>query len=480
MRPLNSLAVRLVAGALLWSLAGFLIAGIVLASLFRGAVERSLDDRLGTVAQNLLAVMQIEDEGPGRGALSLRRPLADGRFDRVFSGWYWQIDALPPTPERRGGREERGPRRAVARSRSLFDEMLDLPPLDGDIARGTFLVDGPDGQTLRVLTTRVGLPGADRPYQLAIAADISSMRKEIADFQTVLIWSLVIMSIVLVLMLLIQIRIGLAPLAQVRSDLAAVRSGRTTRLSGKFPAEIAPLADELNRVLDHNGAVIERARTQVGNLAHALKTPLSVLSNAAVSALDTKTGDAERDLGVMVREQTAVMRRQVDRYLALARTAASAQVLGARCLVDPVIDDITRTLARIRRGPDIILTRLGPQGLAVRGERGDVEEVVGNLLDNAYKWAASAVRITTAREADMVRLIIEDDGPGLSDGDRETALTRGGRLDETKPGSGLGLSIVGDIVDAYQGDVQLGRSDLGGLKVTVDLPRAGASQSREA
>lgn len=493
----NSLAFRLTAGAVIWCVLAFLLGGIVLASLFKGAIERALDERLEVVADNMTAVARVREDG----SVVLTRPLSDSRFERVFSGWYWQIDGLntedlpePDEPEGNTGpsfendgsaatedlfEEDPGADEImganepissdsgmwiIARSRSLWDEVLDLPPLDQDAMPDGAPISGPDGQSLRVLVRRIGLPGADRPYRLAVAADIADMRREVDAFNAALGWSMGLIGLFLVLTLLVQVRIGLAPLNTVRRGLAAVRSGQAERLTGRFPGEIEPLAHELNKVLDHNKSVVDRARTQAGNLAHALKTPLSVLSSAA-----------ERDPGPLsytVLDQAATMRRQVDHHLARARTAASAQVLGARTAVYPALEGLLRTLRHINRDRTVKAELICPKTVIFRGEQQDLEEMAGNLLDNAFKWATARAQVIVARKDSDLVLAVSDDGPGLPEDKREEVLRRGARLDETVPGSGLGLSIVQDIARAYGGELTLERSALGGLEAIVTLPRA--------
>ncbi len=448
----NALSVRLVAGALLWSLLCFTVGGLVLTKVFREAAERFLDDRLGVVMDNLLADLTIAEDG----SIVFKRGMSDARFDRVYSGWYWQVAALGTAPD--------GSTHAPVRSRSLWDEAIQLraePPRRGSTRSYTL---GPDGQSLRVVERRVGIPGAKTPLRVAVAADVSEMQREIQAFQKTLARGLVLMALVLAVSLVLQVRLGLAPLEQVRDGLAAIRDGRAERLNGRFPSEIAPLADELNRVLDHNQSVVERARTQVGNLAHALKTPLSVLKTSA-----------ERDQGALagpVLRETTTMRRQVDHYLARARMAASADVLGTRTELHGVIEDILRTLRRLNMDRSLDVDFEVPASLAIRGERSDLEDMVGNLLDNAFKWAASRIAITARLDGDMVLLTIGDDGPGLEPEQCHAALQRGVRLDETVPGSGLGLAIVDDIAQAHRGDFSLDRSPLGGLEARLSLPRA--------
>ena len=268
-----------------------------------------------------------------------------------------------------------------------------------------------------------------------------------------------------------QIRWGLRPLDNVRRGLAALRSGKETRFEGPFPAEIQPLAKELNALLESNQEIIERARTQVGNLAHALKTPLSVITNEARAGSGPLAGK--------VTEQAELMRTQVNHYLERARIAARSKVIGAVTEVEPVVDGIVRAMDRIHEDRGIDLGADVAKGALFRGEKQDLEEIVGNLVDNACKWAKAEVSVTVSYAAPAdeetpgrLTLMIDDDGPGLTEAERVEATRRGRRLDETKPGSGLGLSIVTELVGLYEGRFRLDRSPLGGLRAEVELPAA--------
>jgi signal transduction histidine kinase len=249
-----------------------------------------------------------------------------------------------------------------------------------------------------------------------------------------------------------------------------VRRGESDRIPGEYPRDIAPLAQELNLLLDTNREILERARTQVGNLAHALKTPLSVIVNDADSAPE--------DLAARIREQAALMRDQVNYHLDRARAAALAGTLGTITEIEPVVAGLVRTFQKIFRDKAIAFEILIPDGTRFRGERQDLEEMVGNLIDNACKWARGRVRVTAEaiRDAERPRLvlIIDDDGPGLPEPARQTMVKRGQRLDETKPGSGLGLSIVADLAVLYRGALRLEESPLGGLRAILELPGDGA------
>ena len=441
---INSLGFRLAAGAALWITAALVVAGLVLSWLFRDYVERGFERQLARQLDRLSAVSEV---GPG-GAVQLKRLLADPRFDRPYSGWYWQVA---------------GPGGPLRRSRSLWDRALDFEreAKATDTPRRTTEM-GPEGQHLWVLRRAVTFPGSGRVFQIAVAADIREMHAAIADFTEPLALSLAVLGLGLIAAVVIQVRYGLSPLRRLRDALAAVRSGYATRLAGPFPDEVTPLAEDLNALLDHNASVVERARTHVGNLAHALKTPLSVVANAA----EGETGP----LAETARQQVAAMSGQIDHHLARARTVAADGVLGARTGVSTVAEELRRALARIHAERRIDPAIAGESGLVFLGERQDLQEMLGNLMDNACKWARSEVRVTLARRDGRLGIRVEDDGPGLAPEARARAFDRGRRDDVAMPGSGLGLAIVRDVAELYGGGVSLGESALGGLCATLDLP----------
>ena len=257
-------------------------------------------------------------------------------------------------------------------------------------------------------------------------------------------------------------RFGLQPLRRIPPALAEIRTGSADRLTGSFPAEVQPLATEINQLLDHNAQVVERARTHVGNLAHALKTPLAVLTNEAAAGDAVKAG--------IVDTQTKVMREQVEHHLSRARLAARAGILGARTSVMPVLEGLHRTLEKIYSARGISIAINGPPDISFRGERQDLEELLGNLMDNACKWAASRVRVTVLQQDGQMIVQVEDDGPGLTPSQRRQAVKRGQRLDEATPGTGLGLSIVTDIAEIYGGAFTLQESSMNGLMARLTLP----------
>jgi signal transduction histidine kinase len=453
----NSLALRLFFSAALWTVAILVVTGIVLSSLYRGAVERSFDRRLGVYLRTIVAEVATPDENGDYSSQSLGEPL----FELPLSGWYWQVTRLDrDKPD-------------VRSSRSLWDSTL--PQLE---ERGVALsaggtregyVDGPEDQKLRLIERAIDL-GDEGRFLVAVAGDAAEIDEETSGFDHALLVTFAVLGGVLLLITTFQVRFGLAPLGRISEGLAAIRSGSAERLEGGFPVEIAPLARETNALIDANREIVMRARTHVGNLAHALKTPLSVMMNEA----SAHGNDA---LALKVREQTEIMHDQVTRHLERARLAARVAVIGTVTEVRPVVTALARTMEKIHHGRGIAIEIDAPDGARFRGERQDLEEMIGNLVDNACKWAQSRVAVEVFAQRPephqrVVRVLVDDDGPGLSPQQREQVTRRGRRLDETKPGSGLGLSIVMELASLYGGSLTLGTAPIGGLRAELLLPAA--------
>ena len=440
----NSLAFRLVASAAIWCALLLSVGGYALSRLFEDTVERNFDARLRVLLEGVVAGSDLAADG----SLTLRPQLGEPRFEQPLSGWYWQIDD--------GGRP-------LQRSASLWDQALPVPPM----ANGQGVTSdgmGPQHEPLRLLSRAISLPGQGQPFVYTIAGDRREIDAETARFNQLLILGLGTLLAGVVAAVLIQVRFGLEPLRRIRRGLAAIRAGEAKRLAGGYPEEIRPLADELNALLDHNEAVVERARTHVGNLAHGLKTPLAVLTNEAERS--------QGGLAALTLRQTALMREQVDHHLSRARAMATASVIGARCDVAPVLSDLQRTLARIYATRQLAIEVACPADATFRGARQDLEEMLGNLLDNACKWARSRVGATATTIDERLMVVVEDDGPGLPPERRSEVMERGRRLDEQVPGSGLGLSIVVDIALLYGGTLSLHEAASGGLRARLELPAA--------
>jgi signal transduction histidine kinase len=448
---LESLSARLIAAAAIWTLLGLAVGGAVLSNAFRMAAQNSFDAALQADMDGLIAAAEPDPNG----GVMLAGRFLNHNFDRVYSGLYYQIRAGTS-----GGQI----------SRSLFDK--EIEPVNevrkGALTWGSAI--GPEDQQLRVVSRRVDLTPdnrSDAEYTFTVAGDMAAVERQTQEFNTTLFWSFALLGLGLIAAILVQVKVGLLPLRQVSKGLAKIRDGEARRLDGKFPTEIAPLATELNSLIQHSEEVVGRARTHVSNLAHFLKTPLSVL---AAEAEAHESDPAAAPLAEMVKKQVFSMRRQVDHYLTRARAAGSLDVLGNRTQVSAVMDDLSRVIARIHAVRGIVVDAECDDQIYFRGERQDLEEMLGNLIDNGCKWARSRVRVRCEKEGGRLVLKVEDDGPGLSAQQRAQVGERGERLDESVPGSGLGLAIVRDISKLYGGFFTLGESSLGGVLARLELP----------
>ena len=450
----NSLALRLFLSATVWTVLILLVTGFVLSSLYRHAVERAFDRRLGVYLKTLIADIAAPEVPIEKTGQTIGEPL----FELPLSGWYWQVTRLDRAkPE-------------VTSSRSLWDRGLPNlleqqvePSTDGSLKS---YVQGPEDQRLRLVERNVDL-GDDGRFLVAVGADASELDDEIGSFDRALAATFGVLAAVLLLTTMFQVQFGLAPLRRISASLNAIRSGRAEKLEGSFPVEIASLARETNALLDANREIVERARTHVGNLAHALKTPISVMVNEAAARPDDP-------LAAKVQEQTGIMRDQVTRHLERARIAARVAVVGTLTEVVPVVQSLARTMEKTHHDKNLGIQVDAPTEASFRGEKQDLEEMIGNLVDNACKWASARVAIEvipeTTPERRLVRVVVDDDGPGLTTTQREQVARRGRRLDETKPGSGLGLSIVVELAGLYGGALNLGTAPIGGLRAELVLP----------
>ncbi|MFN3075694.1 MAG: sensor histidine kinase [Alphaproteobacteria bacterium] len=439
-----SLRFRLLVGGAVSVLLALTIAGLLLSGLFETQLRRRFDRELSNHVDQLAANL----DASGSGQVTLARPLSDPRFLRPLSGLYWQV-ATESQP--------------LLRSRSLWDAELRLPPdalTDGDEHR--HIAPGPDGIPLVVLERSVRLPGRDAWVRLAVAESQASLDQVQHEFDRTLALSLATLVLVLTLAAAIQVSIGLRPLERLRAELAEIRSGKRRSFDTAMPAEVRPLVEDLNHLLVHGEEVVTRARVQAGNLAHALKTGLAVIAN-----------DLDGREAPLVRERLDGMLRSVNHHLSRARAAAASGIPGWRTEMAEVVTALQRTLLSLYAERGLRIETHVEKDLVFAGEREDLEEMLGNLMDNACKWAASrvVVRAGTVGDGRLV-LTVEDDGPGMPEGAETRLLTRGVRLDETVPGSGLGLGIVRDLCLLYGGELSLGRSGSGGVKVELTLRQA--------
>ena len=448
-----SIAARLFVASAAWTVLVLGLGGFSLSAYYRHRQQAAFDERLDVYLRALVADVADSptgEEGPGG--------LGDPQFELVASGRYWQITRLD------GGTNE------VRTSRSLFSAHLPkladfgVQPGIGGARSGT--VAGPGGQDLRIVERTIDT-GDNGIYLVQIASTTEEFLSEVSAFVIALAVIFTMLAIGLLATAALQVRFGLRPLRRLENAVEAVRLGQGDRITGHFPTDLAPLADELNLLISANHDIVERARVQVGNLAHALKTPLSVLTNEEAAP--------DNALAAKVREQAAIMRDQVGYYLDRARVAARAGAIGTATDVTPVLEGLIRTFRKLY--PDREVAIRSAENLRFLGEQQDLAEMVGNLVDNACKWARENVALTARLEAAVggrstLVIEIDNDGPRLAPDQRAEVVKRGRRLDETKPGSGLGLSIVSDLAAAYRGDFALDDGRLGGVRATLRLPGA--------
>ncbi len=457
----DSLAFRLFATSAAWTLLVLPLAGFLIYSLYRDDVQASFDAQL----KKLVTAINIDSMEADGDTPVVPTNRYEPLFEVTNSGWYWQIKPLDAPNERK-----------------LVSASLATSALPSPIERNLVIDEGgarwmnaagPIGEPLRiveVIDTLRHEPGKPR-YSIVVAGPLEWLDATVSKFRNRLAIALTLAGLMLVALTLFQVRFGLLPLRRVEKGLAAIRSGDATKLEGDLPAEIEPLKEEINALIQSNQDIIDRARTQVGNLAHALKTPLAVITNEA--------RDTNSSLAKKIAEQATIMRDQVGHYLDRARMAARANVIGRVTPIREVVEPLVRALERIHSDREIKINVSCPAGLKFKGEKHDLEEMLGNLMDNASKWASGKVWLhveqepakdTTSRR--FVLLTVEDDGRGLTEEERRRIGKRGLRLDETKPGSGLGLSIVVDLSQSYQGGLELDASPRGGLLARLKLPAA--------
>ena len=453
----DSLFQRLMISSAVWIVLTLLLTGILVVYLFHNHIRDRLENQLADHLEELVAASDI---GPGGDLVLTWRP-ADPRFNRPHSGWYWQI-----TDPANG--------MVVHRAASLLHKQIAFglkagaaAQLDGRYNEAV----GPDGNAVYAIARTISLPRAGRPYVFMIAGPPSNVLDEVEIFSWNLAIVLGVLFVFLLFLIWIQVGFGLRPFTRLRGSLGAIRSGGIDRLPQDFPREIQGLVTDLNALMDYNETLLSRARGQVANLAHAIKNPLAILANEA------RFIEGER--GARMQEQIHSASQRINRYLQHARIAGTKNVLGVSSNIAAVCQDLAETLNILYREKEIKVTVAVEDFLRVKVESDDLVELLGNLMDNAAKWARTAVQVHIADSGagdDAISILIDDDGAGVPPELRESVLKRGYRRDEQEPGDGFGLSIAQEITDLYGGSLLLTDSPLGGLRVVVSLPQAGRHQ----
>lgn len=448
----GSLARRLAIVTALWVAIGLGLLALYVVRTDERQIETAADARLASIMDAVVAAASFD---PNAGPILLR-PLADPEFERPLSGHYWQL---------------RGPADTVATSRSLWDSRL-APPLPGEEGIRARDMRGPRNELLRVLEQRVSIATrmGQVPMTIQVAVPRAALDAEIARLRHQVVLAFFVLGSGLVAMVVVLVIWGLRPLRRTREELAEVREGRRLHMDITAPSEIAPLVAEIEALIEQNRATVERARHHVGNLAHALKTPVAVLRNAA-----------EGEDMAAVRAQLATLERMVAHHLRRARAGALAGSAGAECAPFALAEALATAFRRLSAGRGVRLRVAGEAAARVRADSQDVTEMLGNLLDNAFKYGRAEVLVSVEpARAGRVVIAVEDDGPGLGAGEDGAALSRGVRLDEAKPGSGLGLAIVHDLAALYGGALHLGPGQrLPGLRAELSLPGRMAGGSYE-
>ncbi len=441
----GSLRLRLLLAGAVSVLAALTLSAMGLQVLFERHVERRVEAELGVYLDQIIAGLDRRADG----ALIVSRAPADPRFGKPLSGLYWQI------------RSDKG----LLRSRSLWDEVLVLPPdelVDGAVHRHR--IDGPHGAALIALERSVALPArlGGGTVRAVVAIDATTVASATRSFTTDLLPYIAVIAVFLIAASYAQVAIGLRPLAVVRKRLASIREGNIHRLGETFPDEIRPLAAEVDALLEARDSQIEMARARAGDLAHGLKTPLQVLVGD-VERLRTK---GEASIAAEIEQVATAMRRHVDRELARARMASGGP--DARARIAEVVDRVVAVVARTPAGARVEWSVDIPTDMVARIDPDDFAEAIGNLVENAARHARSRVSIQAREAAGLMTLMVVDDGPGIPPERLEQALLRGGQLDTSGDGAGLGLSIVSDIAEAWGGGLEL-RNGTSGLEARFSV-----------
>jgi len=443
-RSTGSLTRRMILAAALWIMVLLVGGGVALDRVLKDAVVSNFDAQLDYVLTAMISSAEIGPDGEVR----FSRPLGDQRFLEPYSGLYWQVSADGVEP---------------FRSRSLWDRALPIGHMSPDDELHIYESDAFGNDSLRIHERNVRLPHSQRLWRFQVGQSREELNQQIAVLRRTLLRSFMLLGLGLLAMAAVQATYGLWPLRKIRREIADVRAGKIARVDARLPREIKPMVEELNDLLAHNERQAEEARRHAGNLAHALKTPLTVIMNEATAN--------SADLNTTVIREATTMRRQVDHHLARARAVGRRGSGQSVAAVWPSLQAVERAVARLY--PEKVIDLDGEKELSVRVERQDLDEMLGNLIENAAKYGGGRVFVTVRASDNMAEILVEDDGTGIPESERTAIFERGARLDTGKPGTGLGLAIVRDVAEIYGGAIALDESeDLGGLLARLRLPLA--------
>lgn len=441
----NTLAFRIIALSGIWILIVLVVTAVMLVINHRDHTAQHYDAHVAMHFEELTSASYFTKNGRYKLAFSP----SDPRYSELSSGWYWEVQQSGKT---------------LQRSLSLGEGSLSLKGIlpTGDIK--VHEIRGPWNEMLRVHVVELEIDPGHEPLLFMASAPLGGITEDVVEYSNHIILSFAALGIGLMFAVVLQVRVALKPLKAISTRISDIRAGKADRMPEDQLEDVRPLVDELNNLLDHNATLVKRARNQLGDLAHSVKNPLTVINNAAQNM-----SEEQKEL---VLQQTNDISRSVDHYLSRARTYGTEKVLGSRYSIKTATEDLVYAMQRIyqERSLDFDLTPL--KGCWFKGEGQDLEEMLGNLLDNACKWAKSQVRIGCSTNDGRLEILVEDDGPGIADEEYKNVMRRGRRLDESMPGHGQGLGIVKDICALYGGKLKLSRSELGGLQAKLELPSA--------
>ncbi|MDC3176213.1 HAMP domain-containing histidine kinase [Alphaproteobacteria bacterium] len=444
---MNSLALRLFLSASVWIIFTLFSGGLLLSNVFRESTQKAFEDKLNFFMETLIGASRVDSTS----SITVVSELGDPRFFRPYSGWYWQINEKSKT---------------LVRSRSMWDQVFTLDKrliggrakfIDEALRQTTQNNPGVSSQNLVVIQREISFPGMSTPITFMVSGNTNEFEKNILRYNNILVSSLVLLGLGLFVSVFLQVKYGLLPLEKIKNSLFKIRNGDATKLEDIYPTEVSPLAKEINTLLDHNEKIISRAKMNVGNLAHALKTPVAVIKNHITAKKNDDVIDS----------QMIVIENYINKYLQKARASATSKLKKTKIDITEVIKKMRQIFKKIN--PELkIIFKSNNEKFLIAGSEDDIDEIIGNVMENACKWTKTQVIIEIFKiSKDQIKLCISDDGPGLPEKKMKEVFDRGFRLDEQTQGTGLGLNIVKDAVKNFSGSVWLEKSKFGGLKVNI-------------
>lgn len=444
---MNSLALRLFLSASVWIIFTLFSGGLLLSNVFRESTQKAFEDKLNFFMETLIGASRVDSTS----SITVVSELGDPRFFRPYSGWYWQINEKSKT---------------LVRSRSMWDQVFTLDKrliggrakfIDEALRQTTQNNPGVSSQNLVVIQREISFPGMSTPITFMVSGNTNEFEKNISRYNNILVSSLVLLGLGLFVSVFLQVKYGLLPLEKIKNSLFKIRNGDATKLEDIYPTEVSPLAKEINTLLDHNEKIISRAKMNVGNLAHALKTPVAVIKNHITAKKNDDVIDS----------QMIVIENYINKYLQKARASATSKLKKTKIDITEVIKKMRQIFKKIN--PELkIIFKSNNEKFLIAGSEDDIDEIIGNVMENACKWTKTQVIIEIFKiSKDQIKLCISDDGPGLPEKKMKEVFDRGFRLDEQTQGTGLGLNIVKDAVKNLAGSVWLEKSKFGGLKVNI-------------